>query len=163
MLPALLAPILFRRNGTHSNPRWPGGIKSRAIASASILLAIPACRWVLPADINFSFLTNILALAIIAITTIFMAVCAWMHRKHPWRKSPHRLAASWFAAHTRMASLVMLSGWLALTHVEEKTWAQRDTLFVFSTERHALSTNEGIVSQRLRAQTLDTLGPEWQP
>lgn len=163
-LPGLLAAIMFEKEGAVFGWRWPGGCKTRIVASISILAALPASGMISfkvdPSEFHFEacWWGSIAILAVVAIATLWSWGCQWLQSRV---KSPRRLAAGLFAAHARLVTLALLLAWAFLTHFEEKSWAARDTLFVVNPASPALSSNEEEIQRRLRAQVLNVLGPAW--
>jgi len=78
-----------------------------------------------------------------------------------WKLALTGLAAGLLAAYARLLTLPLLCGWLWFTIYEEKYWLKRDTLMVLSADSPAISSVEAEIQRRLRAQTLQMLGPAW--
>lgn len=164
LLPGLLAAIVFEKKGKVFGWRWPFGHKARAVASIGILATLPASGMILLKSdqpgfhLEIFWWGSLVVIAVVAIATLWSWFCQW---REPLVKSTRRLAAGLLAAHARLLTLALLSGWAFLTQFEEKSWAARDTLFVVNPDSPALSSNEEEIQRRLRAQVLDMLGPAW--
>lgn len=165
MLPTLLAGIAVEKHTKIFGWCWPGGLTSRYIAILMILAALPASGLILLRDEDSfsSLFTAIVWLFLAALACVASAMIwsAWRQRKEPQRRNPRRLAGGLLAAYARLLTLILLPAWFWLTHIEEKFWAQRDTLMHINLESPAVSSYESKIQILMREQIIETMGPVW--